>query len=441
MPSSIRYPLSMRQHIRTYGPLLAAFLLVSSTFAAGTVHVISLDASINPATADYISQSILRAHKANAEALVIRLNTPGGLLKSTREIVRDILSAPLPVVVYVAPSGSQAASAGTFITLAAHVAAMAPGTNIGAAHPVGMQGGEPDSIMNAKATNDAAAFIRSISEKRKRNVQWAEEAVRRSLSITENEALEKNVIDVVAENVNELLSKIDSLEVEVNGSKQILNTKDAEVIMEEMDWKHSILDILSDPNIAYILLMLGMYGLLFELYNPGSLFPGVVGAIALILGLYSLHTLPINYAGLALIILAIILFILEIKVTSYGMLTVAGVVCLFLGSVMLIDSESSLEFISISWGVIIPTIVVTVLFFVFALAYGIRAQTRKPTTGEQGLLGERGEAISLLNPEGQVRVHGEIWNASTVGGKIAKGTTVVVTKVDGLRVHVKKQES
>ena len=431
----------MRQHIRTYGPLLAAFLLVSSTFAAGTVHVISLDASINPATADYISQSILRAHKANAEALVIRLNTPGGLLKSTREIVRDILSAPLPVVVYVAPSGSQAASAGTFITLAAHVAAMAPGTNIGAAHPVGMQGGEPDSIMNAKATNDAAAFIRSISEKRKRNVQWAEEAVRRSLSITENEALEKNVIDVVAENVNELLSKIDSLEVEVNGSKQILNTKDAEVIMEEMDWKHSILDILSDPNIAYILLMLGMYGLLFELYNPGSVFPGVVGAIALILGLYSLHTLPINYAGLALIILAIILFILEIKVTSYGMLTVAGVVCLFLGSVMLIDSESSLEFISISWGVIIPTIVVTVLFFVFALAYGIRAQTRKPTTGEQGLLGERGEAISLLNPEGQVRVHGEIWNASTVGGKIAKGTTVVVTKVDGLRVHVKKQES
>ena len=431
----------MRQHIRTYGPLLAAFLLVSSTFAAGTVHVISLDASINPATADYISQSILRAHKANAEALVIRLNTPGGLLKSTREIVRDILSAPLPVVVYVAPSGSQAASAGTFITLAAHVAAMAPGTNIGAAHPVGMQGGEPDSIMNAKATNDAAAFIRSISEKRKRNVQWAEEAVRRSLSITENEALEKNVIDVVAENVNELLSKIDSLQVEVNGSKQILNTKDAEVIMEEMDWKHSILDILSDPNIAYILLMLGMYGLLFELYNPGSLFPGVVGAIALILGLYSLHTLPINYAGLALIILAIILFILEIKVTSYGMLTVAGVVCLFLGSVMLIDSESSLEFISISWGVIIPTIVVTVLFFVFALAYGIRAQTRKPTTGEQGLLGERGEAISLLNPEGQVRVHGEIWNASTVGGKIAKGTTVVVTKVDGLRVHVKKQES
>jgi len=431
----------MRQHIRTYGPLLAAFLLVSSTFAAGTVHVISLDASINPATADYISQSILRAHKANAKALVIRLNTPGGLLKSTREIVRDILSAPLPVVVYVAPSGSQAASAGTFITLAAHVAAMAPGTNIGAAHPVGMQGGEPDSIMNAKATNDAAAFIRSISEKRKRNVQWAEEAVRRSLSITENEALEKNVIDVVAENVNELLSKIDSLQVEVNGSKQILNTKDAEVIMEEMDWKHSILDILSDPNIAYILLMLGMYGLLFELYNPGSVFPGVVGAIALILGLYSLHTLPINYAGLALIILAIILFILEIKVTSYGMLTVAGVVCLFLGSVMLIDSESSLEFISISWGVIIPTIVVTVLFFVFALAYGIRAQTRKPTTGEQGLLGERGEAISLLNPEGQVRVHGEIWNASTVGGKIAKGTTVVVTKVDGLRVHVKKQES
>ncbi len=431
----------MKPHFRTYGPLLAAFLMGSATFAASTVHVISLDASINPATADFIAHSIQRAHKANAEALVIRLNTPGGLLKSTREIVRDILSAPLPVVVYVAPSGSQAASAGTFITLAGHVAAMAPGTNIGAAHPVGMQGGEPDSIMNAKATNDAAAFIRSISEKRKRNIQWAEEAVRRSLSITENEALEKKVIDVVADNVEELLRKIDSLEVEVNGSKRLLSTKNADVVVEEMDWKHSILDILSDPNIAYILLMLGMYGLLFELYNPGSLFPGVVGAIALILGLYSLHTLPINYAGLALMILAIILFILEIKVTSYGMLTVAGVACLFLGSVMLIDSESSLEFMSISWGVIIPTIVVTVLFFVFALAYGIRAQLRKATTGEQGLLGERGETISILNPEGQVRVHGEIWNASAEGGKIAKGTAVVVTRVDGLRVHVKKQES
>lgn len=262
-------------------------LLISSSAAGQTVHVITLDATINPATAEFIHQSIQTAANEQAACLVIRLNTPGGLLKSTRVIVSDILTAPLPIVVYVAPSGSQSASAGTFITLAAHVAAMAPGTNIGAAHPVGLQGGEKDSIMNEKATNDAAAFIRSISERRHRNVQWAEEAVRKSISITETEALRDSVIDLIAPTVSALLDSIDGTTVEVGDTPTTLHTRGANIVEKEMGWKFKILDMLSDPNIAYIFFMLGIYGLLFELYNPGSIFPGVVGVIALILAFSS----------------------------------------------------------------------------------------------------------------------------------------------------------
>jgi membrane-bound serine protease (ClpP class) len=405
---------------------------------AQTAHVITLDASINPATADFIHESIHKAKQAGAECLIIRLNTPGGLLKSTRVIVTDLLTAPLPVVVYVAPSGSQAASAGVFVTLAAHIAAMAPGTNIGAAHPVGMQGGEKDSIMNEKATNDAAAFIRSISEKRHRNVQWAEEAVRKSLSITESEALRDSVIDLITPSVQDLLVKIDGRSVELDGRKTILKTRDAEIVSLEMDWKHKLLDILSDPNIAYIFFLLGIYGLLFELYNPGTILPGVVGVISIIIAFYSLHTLPISYAGVALILFAIVLFIAEIKITSYGLLTVGGVISLLLGSIMLINPESPLEVVSISWSVIVPAVVFTVLFFLFAIGMGIRAQRRKPVTGTEGIVGEFGEAITDLTPEGQVRVHGEIWSAVSVDGKLKKGTPVRVDHVKDLRITVRK---
>ena len=405
---------------------------------SAAVHVITLDATINPASADFIHQSIQRAVEANAECLVIRLNTPGGLLKSTRVIVTDLLTAKVPVIVYVSPSGSQSASAGAFITLAAHIAAMAPGTNIGAAHPVGMQGSEKDSIMNEKATNDAAAFIRTISEKRHRNIRWAEDAVRRSFSITETEALKDSVIDMIATSVQDLLLKIDGTTIEIDGVKRELHTKDAEVIYSEMDWKHRILDILSDPNIAYIFFMLGIYGLLFELYNPGSILPGVVGVISIIIAFYSLHTLPINYAGVALILFGIILFIVEIKVTSYGLLTVGGIISLLLGSIMLIDSESSLEFISISWSVIIPAVLFTAAFFIFAIGMGIRAQRRKPVTGVEGIVGEIGEAITDLNPEGRVRVHGEIWNVTSAEGKLKKGTQVKVEKVQDLHLTVSK---
>ncbi len=411
---------------------------ISVLSASPVVHVITVDATINPATADFIHEAILRATNSKAECLVIRLNTPGGLLKSTRVIVSDLLSSPTAIVMFVAPSGSQSASAGTFITLAAHVAAMAPGTNIGAAHPVGLQGAEKDSIMNEKATNDAAAFIRTISEKRNRNVAWAEDAVRKSISITEGEALAQGVIDIVATSETALLDSLDGRVVDLNGTKHTLATKNATVEHFQMDWKHQILDLLSDPNIAYIFFLLGIYGLMFELYNPGSILPGVVGVIAIIIALYSLHTMPINYAGLALIIFGIILFLLEIKITSYGLLSVGGAISLGLGSIMLIDSDSSLEFLKISWVVIIPSVLLTAAFFLFAVGMGIRAQRRKPTTGVEGIIGETGQTTSPLNPEGNVRVHGEIWSARSEAGNIPKGASVTVVAVSNLKLTVRK---
>ena len=416
-------------------------LLVLLNFSANSqnkkVVVITAHCAIHPACADYIHTGIEKAIEENAECLIIKLNTPGGLLKSTRVIVTDLLESPLPVVVYVSPSGSQAASAGVFITMAGHIAVMAPGTNIGAAHPVSLQGVQ-DSIMMEKATNDAAAFIRTISEKRNRNIEWGEDAVRKSLSITETEALELNVIDFIAKDLDELLEIIDGEEVELKSGKKILNTKDAEIITLEMTFAQKMLSILSDPNIAYILLMLGIYGLFFELYNPGAIFPGVIGGICLILAFYSMHTLPINYAGLALIIFAIILFVLEIKVTSYGILSVGGVISLALGSMMLIEEESVLEAMAISMELIILVVLLTAAFFLFAISLGLKAQKRKPTTGQEGIIGESGTAFTTLNPHGKVKVHGEIWIAEAEEDIIKKGESVLVTAITGLKLKVKK---
>jgi membrane-bound serine protease (ClpP class) len=401
------------------------------------VVVISIDGSINPSSAEYIHSGINKAETMNAECLIIKLNTPGGLLKSTRVIVTDLLNSNVPIIVYVAPGGAQAASAGVFITLAAHIAAMAPGTNIGAAHPVALQG-QQDSIMNEKATNDAAAFIRTISEKRSRNIKWAEDAVRKSFSITETEALKEKVVDMIAFSAQDLLEKIDGKEVTTQSGNKILNTRNAEIVNIEMNFQQKILDLLSDPNIAYILFMIGLYGIMFELYNPGTIFPGVVGAISIILAFYSMHTLPINYAGLALIILAVILFIAEIKVISHGLLTIGGIISLILGSIMLIDTESTLEVIEISWQVILVTVIFTTAFFLFAIGFGIKAQLRKPTTGIEGLIGEVGEALSDLSPEGQVRVHGELWNAESLDGPIVTRTKIKVTGIENLKLKVRK---
>lgn len=419
-------------------------LLLSTSVSSQVVYQATIDGAINPASADYVHRSIARATEEGAECLILRLNTPGGLLKSTRVIVSDILSAEIPVVVYVAPGGAQAASAGVFITLAGHIAAMAPGTNIGAAHPVTLQGGQ-DSVMMEKATNDAAAFIRSIAENRNRNLEWAEEAVRRSLSITETEAVEKNVVDLIARDVAGLLRSIDGTTVSLVSSEHVLRTAEARVETLSMEWSEKILDILSDPNIAYILFMLGVYGLLFELYNPGTILPGVVGVISLILAFYSLHTLPVNYAGLALILFAIILFLAEIKVTSYGLLSVGGVISLLLGSMMLIRSESALEFMAISWTVIISVVALTLIFFTFVIGYGIRSLRTRPLSGTEGMIGESGEAVtSIPGPSapypGTVRIRGELWNARTTGASLPRGSRVRVARVDNLTLFVQRDE-
>jgi membrane-bound serine protease (ClpP class) len=374
--------------------------------------------------------------------LIIELNTPGGLLKSTRYIVSDLLTSEIPVVVYVSPSGSQSASAGVFITLAANIAAMAPGTNIGASHPVTMEGTK-DSVMMEKATNDAAAFIRSISEKRNRNVQWAEDAVTKSISITETEALNMKVIDVIASNINELLQKIDGREVETAKGKVTLDTKNLQVVEYKISWFQQFLGIVSDPNIAYILMMLGIWGIILEFYHPGGILPGVVGVICMILGLYGLHTLPINYAGLGLIVLAIILFILEIKITSYGMLKIGGVISLFLGSFMLIDVDSPLELVGISLGVIITTVIVVSALFILLIYLVVKAHKRKVVTGEQGLIGEVCEVIDKIEhgKTGSVKLHGEIWNAvllSETAEEIPSHAHAKVVAVNKLTLTVQK---
>jgi membrane-bound serine protease (ClpP class) len=398
---------------------------------------IRIDGSINPASAGFIQRSIRKAAQENAQCLLIHLNTPGGLLKSTRIIVGDIMDSPLPVVVYVSPSGAHAGSAGVFITLAAHVAAMTPGTNMGAAHPVGMQGGSGDTIMNEKSTNDAAAFIRTIAEKRNRNAEWAEEAVRKSVSITATEALSKNIIDFVAANEQELLKLLDGRALETASRVVRLHTSRATVKTYEMGFIENLLNILSDPNIAYILLLLGFYGLMFELYSPGAIFPGVIGVISLILAFYSLHTLPVNYAGLALIIFAIILFILEIKIVSHGMLAIGGVLSLLLGSMMLIREDTG-GIGRISWSVIITSTIVTAVFFLAVIGLGLKAQRAKPVIGQEALLGETGVSLATLDPNGVVLLHGEIWKAVSSSGSIEKGARVRVIDRQGFTLYVEK---
>ena len=420
--------------------LILTFLNNPAFGQSENITVLTFDGTINPTTADYFQQGIKEAEKNNSECIIIKLNTPGGLLKSTRVIVTEFLESPIPVVVYVSPPGAQSASAGVFVTVAAHIAVMAPGTNIGAAHPVTLQG-QMDSVMTEKATNDAAAFIRTIGEKRNRNIEWCEEAVRKSVSITETEAEKINVINFIASDMKDLLEKLNGMKVQTISGEKIIHTKNAEIINLELSFIQKILNILSDPNIAYILFMLGVYGLLFELYNPGAIFPGVIGGICIILAFYSFHTLPINYAGLALIIFAIILFILEIKIVSHGILSVGGVISLVLGSLMLIKDESALEAVSISIEVIVIIAILTLLFFLVAITLGIKAQRKKVTTGAEGIVGETGIAITDLEPEGEVKVHGEIWRAESMDGIIQSGTKVKIDSLSELKLKVRKQEN
>ena len=420
--------------------LFLFIILVHPLDAQNKIYRIAVDGVINPASAEFIEKAIVKANDEKGACLIIEMDTPGGLMKSMNLIVKNILASEVPVVLYVSPGGSHCASAGVFIMMAAHVAVMAPGTNIGAAHPVNLGEGKTDSssqVMMEKVTNDAVSYIRSIAEKNKRNADWAEEAVRKSVSITETEALKKNVINLISKSFDSLLVQIDSMSVETVIGKRTIITKNVQVEKIERGWRFDLLDILTDPNIAYILMMLGMYGLFFEFYNPGSVFPGVVGGICIILAFYSFQTLPINYAGLALILFGLILFLLEIKITSYGALSIGGVISLLLGSMMLIDSPD--DMVRISWGVIVPVVVVTMLFFLFIVGFGIKAQTRRVTTGIEGMIGETGVVMDAIPADGtgKVRVHGEIWNAQSPQ-PLEKETRVKIIAVDNLTLKVDK---
>jgi len=399
------------------------------------VNILKINDAITPAIADFIKRGIEQSVKDKAECLIIQMDTPGGLDLSMRDIIKEMMNADIPIVVYVAPSGARAASAGVFITLASDIAAMAPGTNIGAAHPVAVGGGKMDRTMAEKVVNDAVAYIESIAEKKGRNVKWAAKAVRESVSITETEALKIKIIDLIAKDVDDLLAKIDGKTIEKSRRTLKLATKGLKTNRVEMGFRESFLATLSNPNIAYILMMIGLAGLYFELSNPGAVFPGVIGGICLILAFFAFRTLPVNYAGVLLILLGVFLFIAEIKITSYGLLSVGGVISLALGSIMLFDSP--LPFLRASLTVIIPTVLVAAGFFIFAVTMTVKAHRAKPATGKEGLLGEVGKASTRIDPEGKVFVHGEFWNAYA-DGIIEEGQKVRVVKAEGLWVKVEK---
>ncbi len=397
------------------------------------VYLIDVDGTINPALADHIIKGIETAEKDKAAAVIIRLDTPGGVLATTKTIVKAIINAKLPVVVYVAPSGSSATSAGAIITVCADIAAMAPGTNIGAAHPVGAGGEEIDSTMSEKIINDLTAYVRGIVSERGRNADWAERAIRHSVSVTAKEALELKAIDLIADSVQDLLDKVDGMTIKIKGKHLTVSTKGARVEKLKSGMRFKILDVVANPNIAYFLFMVAIACLMMEVYNPGMIFPGAVGVICLLLFLFAVQALPVNHVGIMLIVLAVILFVLEVKITSFGILTLGGIASLTLGSIMLFESEESA--LRVSWALIIPTVAVVSAFFVFIMGLAAKAWMRKPQTGEEGLVGEVGIAVTDLANEGKVFVHGEYWNARS-DGLIPRGDRVRVVKVDNLSMFV-----
>ncbi len=420
--------------------LLLILIICSNPAFASKIIKINIDGGIGPATVEYLQSGIEKAEKEKAGVLIIQMNTPGGLLEATRTIVKDILASKVPIVVYIAPGGSRAGSAGVFITLAANIAIMAPGTNIGAAHPVTIGGGsDTNSVMTEKITNDASAFIRSIAQKRKRNVKWAELTVRKSISATENEALANGAIDFICPDLDSVLKAINGMNVEIENNSVQINTNNPQVIDYEQSWRMKLLALISNPNIAYIFMLIGIYGIILELYHPGAIFPGVVGGISIILAGYSMQMLPINYAGLALIILAIILFIVEIKVTSYGLLTIGGIISFLLGSIMLIKNESEFEFVRISMTLIITAAIFTALFFIAIAVIGIKAQSKKITSGKEAMIGEIGKAITTFDDKkGDVKVHGEIWKAYS-DENISKDDEVKIIGFDKFELKVKRK--
>ncbi len=404
-----------------------------------SIFKITVDTAIHPISSEYIRDAIDRAETENAKLIIIVLNTPGGLDSSMREIMEKILNSKIPVAAYVYPSGSRAASAGFFISMACDIFAMAPGTNTGAAHPVGVSltGQQMDETMSDKVTNDAASYIKSIAEKRGRNIQMAEDAVRKSLSYTEEEALKGNLIDLIAADEQDIIRHFHGKSIKrFDGTEWTFNIENEEIISIPMTGRQKFLITISNPNLAYILLMIGLLGLYFEFSNPGAILPGVLGGICLLLAIFSFQILPINYVGLILILLSIGLFILEIKVQSYGILSLGGIAAMIIGSIMLINApipelRPSLKFI-------IPMALGLSLIFIFLIVIAIRAHAQRASTGKEGLIGEVGVAQTKLSPEGKVFVHGEIWQAEA-SEDLPPGTKVKVVEVlKNLRIKVTK---
>jgi membrane-bound serine protease (ClpP class) len=399
------------------------------------VSVLTVKGVINPVSAEYLIEGITEARDKGYQAVIIEMDTPGGLDDSMRDIIQTMINTNIPVIVYVHPSGARAASAGAFITIAADFAVMTPGTNIGAASPVSL-GETMDETMKAKVTNDAAAYIAGLATKNKKNVEIARRMVTEAISIPSEEALSENIIDFIAKDRTELISKLNGMTFATTKGDFTLQLEGADIIEDPMGFRFEFLYILSNPNIAYILMMLGIMGLYFELSNPGTILPGVLGGICLVLAFYSFQTLPVNYAGVLLILFAVLLFILEIKAATHGFLAIGGVIALFFGSILLFDTK--VEFLRVSMKVILPTVIGVALFFVLVVTLAIRAYRKKPTTGTEGILGEIGVAKSRIDDQGgRVFVHGEWWDAVS-DEPVPEGAKVEVIESKNLSIKVKK---
>jgi membrane-bound serine protease (ClpP class) len=436
LPRAARGPLAIRISLLALATII--WLSGFASAAPAPVATIDLEGVISPVTLRLVGIAIDRAQAERAQALIIQLDTPGGLERSMRSIVQRMMNAEVPVVVFVAPTGARAASAGVFITMAAHVAAMAPATNIGAASPVAL-GGNADKTMMKKIENDSAAFIRTVALERGRNADWAEKAVRQAVSITEREAVKLKVVDLVADSVPDLLDKLDGRTIKLPKGTTTLATKGAPVRPIEIGFRDRFLNVITDPNVAYVLMMLGMLGLFFELSNPGAILPGVIGGISLILAFFAFQSLPINYAGLLLILFGIVLLVAEIKIVSHGVLAIGGIVSMALGSLMLFDAPE--VGFRVSWWVITPMVGAAAGLFLFVIAAGVRALSKPPVTGAEGLIGKSATVRERLAPDGQVMVSGEIWRAVVQGEPLEPGAQVRIVGVDGLTLRVAKPEA
>lgn len=416
---------------------LAASVLVAAP--RQVVYVLEVKGVIDPPAASYIARGVEVGAKARAQAVIIRLDTPGGLDKSMRDITQTMLGAEVPVVVYVAPKGARAASAGAIITLASHVAAMAPGTNIGAAHPVAMGGGDMTEEMSKKVENDAASTARAIAERRGRNAKWAEAAVRESISSSASEALKARVIDVIAEDLDDLLARLDGRKVKLPKRTVTLHTAGATTEELPMSVGERFLHVLSDPNLAYIFLMIGIYGIIFELQSPGAVFPGVIGVICLVMAFYSLAVLEANLAGVILIILGVGMLVADIWAPSHGVLTIGGIIAFVAGSLMLYGGPSTPS-LRVSWLVVVMMTALTAGFFLLVVGLGVRAHWTRVTTGIEGLMGAHGKARTALRPEGSVLVAGELWRAvADAGEEIEPGAEIEVLAADGFTLRVRRR--